>query len=92
MRAAAPAGRHWTWIAVGAIAAGLVLRLVWVLVLHPPFEHVYSDMAGYVDRATKLVETRLSDPERIRFFVGQLNKRAEERAYAITQLRASGPP
>jgi 4-amino-4-deoxy-L-arabinose transferase-like glycosyltransferase len=57
VRAAAPAGRHWTWIAVGAIAAGLVLRLVWVLVLHPPFEHVYSDMAGYVDRATKLVET-----------------------------------
>jgi 4-amino-4-deoxy-L-arabinose transferase-like glycosyltransferase len=57
VRAAAPAGRHWTWIAVGAIAVGLVLRLVWVLVLHPPFEHVYSDMAGYVDRATKLVET-----------------------------------
>jgi hypothetical protein len=44
-----------------------------------------------IARTTKLVETRLSDPERIRFFVGQLNKRAEERAYAISQLRASGP-
>ena len=50
-------GRQWTWIAVVAIALGLVLRMVWTLVLHQPFDHVYSDMAGYVDRATGLVET-----------------------------------
>jgi 4-amino-4-deoxy-L-arabinose transferase-like glycosyltransferase len=31
--------------------------MVWTLVMHPPFEHVYSDMQGYVDRATGLVET-----------------------------------
>lgn len=54
---AAPSERQWTWIAVVAITVGLVLRLVWTLVLHPPFEHVYSDMDGYVSRATKLVET-----------------------------------
>jgi 4-amino-4-deoxy-L-arabinose transferase-like glycosyltransferase len=49
-------GRQWTWIAVTGIAIGIVSRFVWVLVLHPPFEHVYSDMEGYVSRATKLVE------------------------------------
>ncbi|MBL8823739.1 MAG: hypothetical protein JNJ77_14215 [Planctomycetia bacterium] len=43
-----------------------------------------------IARMTKFIEERLSDPERIRFFVGQLNKRPEERAYAIAQLRASG--
>jgi 4-amino-4-deoxy-L-arabinose transferase-like glycosyltransferase len=56
-RWAAPGERRWTFIAVAAIAIGLVLRLVWVLVLHPPFEHLYSDMDGYVSRATRLVET-----------------------------------
>jgi 4-amino-4-deoxy-L-arabinose transferase-like glycosyltransferase len=57
LRAAALSARQWTWIAVAAIALGFVLRMVWTLVLHPPFDYVYSDMAGYVDRATRLVET-----------------------------------
>lgn len=43
-----------------------------------------------IARMTGFIESRLSDPERIRFFVSQLNKRPEERAYAIAQLRASG--
>lgn len=43
-----------------------------------------------IARMTKFIDARLSDPERIRFFVGQLNKRPEERAYAIAQLKASG--
>jgi hypothetical protein len=43
-----------------------------------------------IARMTKFIDARLSDPERIKFFVGQLGKRPEERAYAITQLRASG--
>lgn len=43
-----------------------------------------------IARMTKYIDARLSDPERIRFFVGQLNKRPEERAYAIAQLKASG--
>jgi len=44
-----------------------------------------------IAKMTRFIEARLNDPERIRFFVGQLNKRPEERAYAISQLRASGP-
>lgn len=43
-----------------------------------------------IARMTGFIDARLSDQERIRFFVGQLNKRPEERAYAIAQLRASG--
>lgn len=35
------------------IALGVVVRAVWVLA-HPPLEHVYSDMAGYVERAQQL--------------------------------------
>lgn len=34
-----------------AIFVGAVVRGVWVLILHPPLEHVYSDMEGYVTRA-----------------------------------------
>lgn len=43
-----------------------------------------------IARMTGFIDARLSDQERIRFFVGQLNKRPEERAYAIAQLRSSG--
>jgi hypothetical protein len=42
-------------------------------------------------RIGKLVEVRLGDPARIKFFIENLSKSPEERAYAITQLRASGP-
>jgi HEAT repeat protein/CheY-like chemotaxis protein len=43
-----------------------------------------------LSRVTKLVEGRLGDMARIQFFVKNLSGTAEERAYAITQLRASG--
>jgi hypothetical protein len=43
-----------------------------------------------VAKMTKYIDARLSDQERIRFFVTQLNQRPEQRAYAIAQLRASG--
>lgn len=49
----------------------------------PAVDILIAKMTGFID-------ARLSDQERIRFFVGQLNKRPEERAYAIAQLRASG--
>jgi hypothetical protein len=39
----------------------------------------------------RLVEQRLGDPARIKFFIDNLAKSPEERAYAITQLRAAGP-
>jgi hypothetical protein len=34
----------------------LASRLVWVLVVHPPGDYVFSDMAKYVDRAQDLAE------------------------------------
>src|SRR5262249_54055098 len=43
-----------------------------------------------VAKMTKYIDARLSDQERIRFFVTQLNQRPEQHAYAISQLRASG--
>jgi 4-amino-4-deoxy-L-arabinose transferase-like glycosyltransferase len=48
--------RFWDWLAVTAIIAGIGLRAVWVLVLHPPLDYVYSDMEGYVDRAVNLAD------------------------------------
>jgi len=44
-----------------------------------------------VDRVTKAVHKRVGDPGRLAFFVGNLNKSNEERAYAIAQLRQAGP-
>lgn len=38
---------------------GGLLRLVYLLVLHPPQRHVYSDMAGYVGRARALLDGRV---------------------------------
>lgn len=37
-------------VAAGFVVVGTLLRFTWVLVLHHPFDHVYSDMAGYVAR------------------------------------------
>lgn len=49
----APAWR-WDQIAVASIIAGATLRVLWVFAFHPPPDHVYSDMGGYVGRAVKL--------------------------------------
>ncbi len=46
--------RRWERVAVAAIVLGAAARLVWVLVVHPPYEYVYSDMEGYVSRAQRL--------------------------------------
>lgn len=50
--------RHDLLIAVTIIA--LAVRLVWNLEIHPPSEYVYSDMAGYVGRADRLVDAPLA--------------------------------
>lgn len=42
------------WLLVIFVAA-LAVRLHWNLVVHPPLDYVYSDMGGYVSRATGLV-------------------------------------
>jgi 4-amino-4-deoxy-L-arabinose transferase-like glycosyltransferase len=49
--------RAWEALAVASILAGAIFRFIWVLVLHQPFDYMFSDMAGYVGRATSLVET-----------------------------------
>ncbi|PRP90254.1 hypothetical protein ENSA5_66670 [Enhygromyxa salina] len=39
------------WVLWSLIAAAVVSRLVWVVWVHPPRDHVFSDMAHYVYRA-----------------------------------------
>jgi 4-amino-4-deoxy-L-arabinose transferase-like glycosyltransferase len=48
--------RGWDWagVARAAIVIGAVLRGLWVLALHPPPDHVYSDMNSYVATAMGL--------------------------------------
>ena len=51
-----PPEHRWDRLAVVAIVAGAVLRIVWILVVHPPVDFVYrySDMRSYVSRAELL--------------------------------------
>ena len=51
-----PSARRWDRFAIAAIVGGAVLRAAWTLAAHPPFDYVYSDMGGYVDRAKRLAE------------------------------------
>jgi len=45
---------RWDDVAWWAIVAGAVVRVVWVLWLHPPLGYLYSDMGGYVERAMRV--------------------------------------
>jgi len=47
--------KRWDWVALAAILAGVVVRIIWGLMIHPPFDYLYSDMDGYVGRAQRLV-------------------------------------
>jgi 4-amino-4-deoxy-L-arabinose transferase-like glycosyltransferase len=49
-------GHRWDRLALASILLGAVVRAVWGLVIHPPVDYVYSDMAGYVERAQRLAE------------------------------------
>jgi hypothetical protein len=42
------------WVLWGLTALALLSRMLWVLWIHPPGDYVFSDMAGYVARATSL--------------------------------------
>jgi hypothetical protein len=42
-------------IALASFALAFVLRLAWIAWVQSPFDSVYSDMAGYVDRAERLL-------------------------------------
>lgn len=44
----------WDRIAVRAIVLGAGLRILWILVIHPPVNYLYSDMLAYVVRAVRL--------------------------------------
>jgi len=46
----------WDGVARAALVFGAILRALWVLVLHPPADHVYSDMKFYVDSAIGLAK------------------------------------
>ena len=46
--------RPWDRLAVGSIAGGAAVRLVWGLFFHAPLNYVYSDMGGYVERAIRV--------------------------------------
>src|SRR5215210_4830851 len=45
---------RWDRIALVSILTGVIVRIVWGLALHPPFDYLYSDMGGYVERAQRL--------------------------------------
>src|ERR687893_697575 len=45
---------RWDRVALVSILVGAVVRIIWGLVIHPPLDHIYSDMGGYVERAQRL--------------------------------------
>src|SRR5215217_6702160 len=45
---------RWDRLALASVLAGVVVRIVWGLVIHPPFDYLYSDMGAYVERAQRL--------------------------------------
>jgi hypothetical protein len=47
---------RWDRVALAGVAAGAVARVVWVLALHPPVDHIYSDMKFYVDTAARFAQ------------------------------------
>lgn len=60
--------RGWDWdrFARISIVLGAVIRAAWVLVLHSPLDHIYSDSKTYVDTAMHLAQ--LATPERFDAF------------------------
>jgi 4-amino-4-deoxy-L-arabinose transferase-like glycosyltransferase len=44
---------RWDRIALSSVVAGAIVRIIWGLVIHPPFDYLYSDMGSYVERAQR---------------------------------------
>jgi 4-amino-4-deoxy-L-arabinose transferase-like glycosyltransferase len=45
---------RWDRIALASVLAGVIVRIIWGLMIHPPLEYLYSDMGAYVERAQRL--------------------------------------
>jgi 4-amino-4-deoxy-L-arabinose transferase-like glycosyltransferase len=45
---------RWDRIALASVLAGVIVRIIWGLVIHPPLDYLYSDMGAYVERAQRL--------------------------------------
>jgi 4-amino-4-deoxy-L-arabinose transferase-like glycosyltransferase len=45
---------RWDRVVLVSILVGAIVRIIWGLVIHPPLDHIYSDMGGYVERAQRL--------------------------------------
>jgi 4-amino-4-deoxy-L-arabinose transferase-like glycosyltransferase len=45
---------RWDRIALASVLAGVIVRIIWGLVIHPPLDHLYSDMGAYAERAQRL--------------------------------------
>jgi hypothetical protein len=56
MRAPARIPRNVVVIAWGALVLSLVVRELWVFLVQSPYGTIYSDMAGYVEKARELVD------------------------------------
>jgi 4-amino-4-deoxy-L-arabinose transferase-like glycosyltransferase len=46
--------KQWDRMALATVLAGGIVRIFWGLVVHPPFDYLYSDMGAYVERAQRL--------------------------------------
>lgn len=62
-----PLPRRRTFLVAVTLLA-LALRLVWNFVVHPPADHIYSDMAGYFERSTALLDAPLRKDPSAAFF------------------------
>jgi hypothetical protein len=51
VRGRGPSAEPVDWVFWSLLGAAVLSRLVWVVWVHPPREHVFSDMAHYVHRA-----------------------------------------
>ena len=58
----------WDWdrFARASIVLGAAIRAAWVLILHSPLDHIYSDAKTYVDTAMHLAQ--MATPERFDAF------------------------
>jgi hypothetical protein len=54
-----PGRRGVAAIFLGIFALAFTVRVLWILTVQSPLDAVYSDMAGYVDRAEQLLEGRV---------------------------------